>query len=374
MHAVATYRCSMARASRIGKCAAWSAVIVGASLAAVALLWRSSPRPSVWLLRQQVRRMLGDEDMNPNAEFVPDGISEHLDQVYDPTHPRARYDVFYPADAEGPLTTIFWVHGGGFIGGAKEPLRNYLRILASHGFTTVNVEYTHAPEATYPGPIVQLNQAIEAALLRAREFHIDPNRIVLAGDSAGAHMSAQAAMAIAQPGYAQAAELPHVIDPESLIGTVQFSGPYDLSLADFSNPATAFFMRTIMWAYSGKRDFLTDENFSYCNLIQHVTSDYPPTFVSTGPADDLLPQNEAWVDALERAGVRYTALFFDPATTGPDIGHEYQMRLAEPQAQEVMHAVIAFLRSLESIRRDVTHGYRDWVHSDTVNYGTTQIT
>jgi acetyl esterase/lipase len=316
-----------------------------ALIVAGVIFWNVSPWPSVWLLRA-APDPAGLENAQAAGKYVPDGIHSDLDVVYDESSTEGRLDVFRPDDADPELPTVFWIHGGAFIAGEKEPLRNYSQVLASHGFTIVNVEYTHAPEATYPGPIVQVDRAIAYVVKHADEFHVDPERIVLAGDSAGAHIAAQTAMAIAQPSYATAAGLPAAIAPEQLVGTVQFSGPYDPTTVNYDNASFGFFMRTVMWSYSGTESFLDDEKFLHAALPQYVDGAYPPAFVSTGPADPLLGQNQEWVAALTAVGVDVTTLFFDPATTPDTVGHEYQLALDTPQAQQAMVDQVAFLRSV----------------------------
>ena len=332
----------MKRAWRI---LAWVGGSLVALIVAGVVFWNVSPWPSVWLLRS-APDPAGLENAEAATRYVPDDIHGDLDVVYDETSPDGRLDVFRPEDAGTALPVIFWVHGGAFIAGEKEPVRDYLRVLASHGFTVVNVEYTHAPEATYPRPVEQVDEAIAHVVEHAAEFHADPDRIVLAGDSAGAHIAAQTAMAIAQPDYAQAAGLPAAVAPDRLVGTVLFSGPYDPTTVDYDNELFGFFMRTVMWSYSGSKDFLRDEHFLYTALPQHVDAAYPPTFVSTGPADPLLRQNEEWVAALTEAGVEVSPLFFDATTTPDTVGHEYQLSLDTPEAKQAMVEQVAFLRGV----------------------------
>ena len=86
------------------------------------------------------------------ASRVPAGISSQLNQRYDPSDPRARLDVFYPAaTTEGTaLLTVVWIHGGGFLAGSKEDVANYAKILASGGYTVAGVDYALAPEKHVP--------------------------------------------------------------------------------------------------------------------------------------------------------------------------------------------------------------------------------
>lgn len=330
---------------RVARILVWTGAGLVCLVLAGVVFWNASPWPSVWIVRA-LSPDSGLADAETAAEFVPDDIAEQLDVVYDDSSSEGRLDVFYPEDAEGELPTIVWVHGGGFIGGTKEPLRNYLKLVASHGFTVVNVEYTHAPEATYPTPVVQVNEAIGAVVADAATYHVDPDRLVLAGDSAGAHIAAQAAMAIAQPDYAAAAGLPAAVSPDQLVATVQYSGAYDPTNADYTNKTFGFFMRTVMWAYSGTKDFLNDAAFSYANLPGNVSSDYPPSFISTGPSDPLLYQGEEWVKALQEVDVPTTVLYFDAATTDSAVGHEYALNLDLPEARQAMVKMVAFLRDV----------------------------
>lgn len=314
--------------------------------AVLASKWGISPKPAVQLFRSSPE-LTGLGPALSAADFADGSVHSDLDVVCDNADPDAIVDIFHPEQVSGPLPTLFWVHGGGFIAGEKWALRDYLSLVAAHGFTVVNVEYTHAPEAIYPTPIRQLNTAIAYLIDHAPAYGIDPGRIILAGDSAGAHISAQAAMAIAQPEYAAKANLPAVIEPDQLVGAVQFSGPFDPTAFDYSNRVFGFFMRTVLWAYSGSRDFEKTDAFRYAALPAFVTSDYPPTFVSTGPADPLLSQNLLWVKALEKAGVDVTALFFDapPDPAAEDVpGHEYQLNLHSPEGQTSFRDMIAFLR------------------------------
>jgi len=324
---------------------AWIAGILAALIVAGVIFWNTSPWPAVWLIRAQPDPA-GLENAESAGRYVPDDILAEFDVVYDASSEQGRFDVFRPADSDQPLPTVFWVHGGAFIAGQKEPLRNYLPVLASHGFTVVNVEYTHAPEATYPTPVQQVDATIAYVVEHADRFGVDMDRIVLAGDSAGAHIAAQTAMAIAQPEYAEASGLPAAIEPDQLVATVLFSGPYDPTTIDYDNPTFGFFMRTVLWSYSGTKSFLEDDHFGYTALPQYVDGGYPPSFVSTGPADPLLHQNHEWVDALEAAGVDVTTLFFEPGSVPDSVGHEYQLALDTPQAQRALTEQVAFLRDV----------------------------
>ena len=66
-----------------------------------------------------------------------------LDEPYG-DGPGERLDVYRPQGA-GPLPTVVWIHGGGWIGGSKEELANWCRLIAGHGFAVVAVGYSLRP-------------------------------------------------------------------------------------------------------------------------------------------------------------------------------------------------------------------------------------
>lgn len=311
---------------------------------AVVVAFQLSPWPGVLLIRATP----GADGLSEAAaieKYVPAGMTSILDELYSADGPDARLDVFFPETATGPLPTIVWVHGGSFVSGIKEPLRNYLKILASHGYTTVNVEYCKAPECRYPTPVLQLNQVLQYLERHAGRLRVDMDQIVLGGDSAGAHIVAQTALAVHDSSYAQAAGLPAAVSAGQIRGVILVSGPYDMRKIDVANPQWGRFLRTVLWAYSGKKDFLEDSRFAYASLTEHVGPHYPPAFITTGPSDPLLVHSMDLARALAGHGVAVDTLFFDPGTADPSIGHEYQLSLDAPEAREAMKGMVAFMRA-----------------------------
>jgi len=317
------------------------AVLLVITLAAFFL----SPWPSVLVLRT-----LGDDGLGgaeANEKLVPDGISSQLD-VQIGYGDDDRIDVFRPEAADHPLPAVVWVHGGGFIGGVKEPLRPYLKILASHGYVTVNVEYSKAPENRYPKAVEQVDHALGYVVDHADELGLDPKRIVLGGDSAGAHIAAQTAIATTDREYAEHAGLPQSISSSKLRGMILFSGPFDLDMVGSGSFLERWYIRTVMWSYTGERGFADDASTQWLSLVDHVSSQTPPAFISTGPNDPLLAHSESMIAALKKAAVDTDALLFDAKTTPDSVGHEYQLALATPQAQEALDRVVAFLAEVTS--------------------------
>lgn len=330
---------------RVGRALAWLVGSLGLLALAVWLAFQLSPWPSVLLVRQAFGE--GSAAASRALEkHVPAGLREWRDLRYDAGDPDGYLDLYAPADATGPLTTIVWVHGGGFISGDKQDIANYARVLAGQGFAVASVQYTIAPEAKYPTPLQQVNRALAWLASSPEGLPVDPSRLVLAGDSAGAQLAAQLAAALSDPVYGARLRLAPApaLPPGRLAGTLLYCGPHDARLVS-TEGAFGGFLETVFWSYFGERDFSSVPALQQFSVPAHVTPRFLPSFISVGNADPLMPHSEALAVALANQGVRVETLFFPP-DYAPALGHEYQFDLDSEAGREALARSVAFLRSL----------------------------
>ncbi|WP_408515419.1 alpha/beta hydrolase [Paraburkholderia sediminicola] len=279
----------------------------------------------------------------------PSHVSALLDQPYDSNRPDALLDVFYPDNTVAPASplTIVWVHGGAWVSGNKNQLSGYARILAARGFTVVTVDYSLSPATHFPIAVREVNAALSYLERHASGLHVDPTRIVLAGDSAGAQIAAVLANAIADPGFARAIGVTPSISRQQLAGALLYCGVYDLE-ALASADRYRYFLRAILRAYSGTDSFMTDSAFAYASVVRYVSEDFPPTFISAGNADPLREQSVAFAQALARQSVVTRQLFF-PSAYLPPLPHEYQFNLGAAGGQLALEQSVQFLEQLSGI-------------------------
>jgi acetyl esterase/lipase len=112
------------------------------------------------------------------------------DIAYGP-HERHRLDLYAPLDATGPLPVLVFVHGGGFLKGDKGgtdgwPNANVGRMAAQAGFVGVVINYRLAPDHIWPAGSEDLAAVVNWLKAHVAQYGGDPDRIVLAGTSAGA--------------------------------------------------------------------------------------------------------------------------------------------------------------------------------------------
>jgi acetyl esterase/lipase len=310
--------------------------------AAVRVSLLISPWPAALLMRK-VFAASGARLATALDWHAPANVTGLINQRYG-ADPDMLLDVFRPASARGPLPLVVWVHGGGFVGGTKDELAGYFKLVASNGFAVAAPRYSLAPGRRYPTPLRELMQALQYLQVNAGRLLIDPDRIALAGDSAGAHIAAQAGALVTTPGYAEAVGITPTITPAQLRGLILACGLYDLQLVRHPiSPAGRLFVQASLHAYSGRRRFLDDPAFAAWSITDHVSTAFPPALITVGNADPLRPHSELLAGKLQTQGTETETLFF-PAGYQPPVEHEYQFDLDTDAGKLFLDRLLTFLR------------------------------
>jgi acetyl esterase len=327
----------------------WQRIRIALQVFALRISLLFSPRPTAHAIRRLFARTGAERAARLLAD-APHGVLAALDQSYD-SHPDCKLDVYLPGSAtasEDTLPVIVWIHGGAFVGGTKDEYGGYFRLLASQGFVVVAPRYSLAPESTYPVPTRQLMAALRWVGANSGRFHMDPNRIVLAGDSAGAQLAAQLAALITNPAYVDALGIAPSMAPARLRGVALCCGIFDVTRLKDDSPYRPLFA-AIGWAYSGTRDYRTNARFvDTVSVFSYVTREFPPTFITAGNNDPLERQSQDFAVALIEADVDLETLFY-PEDHEPPLPHEYQLELGLEDARVAFTRLVAFFERVTDV-------------------------
>lgn len=310
------------------------------------LVWFLSPWPASLLIRGMFERGAAETvaEMQP---FVPaSGVDAQLGLQYGTGGADTTFDLFRPTGATEALPTLVWIHGGAWISGDAANVDPYVKIIVAHGYTGVSLNYTVAPEATYPTALTQLNDALAHLIAHADEYGIDTSRIVIAGDSAGANLTSQLALLVTNPAYASQLGMRPALTPEQLRGVVLNCGIYDVSGIPNAPGIGGWGFRISLWAYLGDKDWSNTPGGDEMSTLDFVTSDFPATWISGGNGDPLTPGQSQKLEAkLTSLGVTTTPVFY-PTDHEPSLPHEYQFHLHFADAQAALESTITFLGSV----------------------------
>ncbi len=325
---------------RVVQIALWVVVAIAASVYGV---FAFTPWPSVLVMRHTFDQGGAARNL-ALMPYVPANVSAFKDLRYGGA-PSSTLDVFEPSSvrvAGAGFPAVVWIHGGAFVAGSKNDVEAYLRILAARGYATVGVGYALAPIGRYPMPIAQANEAVAFVIANAARLHVDPTRIFLAGDSAGAQIAAQLAAMVSDPTYAAQVGIAPGFSRSRLRGVVLFCGIYDASPKQVPEVfRTAF--QNAFWAYFGQKNLDdNDTRLAQFAVARHVTPRFPPAFISAGNTDPLERDSVMLANALRAQGVTVDTLFF-PSDYVPPEPHEYQFTFGSGAGKKAIARETAFL-------------------------------
>lgn len=215
------------------------------------------------------------EGIRDNGQYIITEIR------YSDNYPNSYLDITYPdKDREMPRPTLIYFHGGGFFGGSKsfgDPLAGsdataLLDDICAAGFNLVNIDYVLVPEYHFPAPLVQANEAFRFLTDHAEEYHLDMDRLVIMGSSAGAIMTSQLGSIITNPDYAKALGISPALKPEQIRAVVLDDAP--LVYDKFSLGT-----KVLVGNYVKGSIFLSHEEIRKYNNILWVDSSYPAAFL-----------------------------------------------------------------------------------------------
>ncbi len=263
------------------------------------------------------------EGLKDNGQYIITEVK------YSDNYPNSFLDITYADEnKEASRPTLIYFHGGGFFGGSKsvgDPLAEsdataLLDDICAEGFNLVNIDYVLVPEYRFPAPLIQANEAFRFLIVHADEYHLDMDRVVIMGSSAGAIMTSQLGSIITNPDYAEALGISPALKPEQIRAVVLDDAP--LVYDKFSLGT-----KVLVGNYVKGSIFLSREERQKYNNIQWVDSNYPDAF---------LLGSEYYIDMRE----------MDAALTGASVAHALIDPLAERNLQ-MQHCFVASERENE---------------------------
>jgi acetyl esterase/lipase len=238
------------------------------------------------------------------------------------------------------------IHGGGWQVGGREFYRYWGLFLARAGYAVFAIEYRLGKPGVYPAAVYDARAAVQFVRAKAAEFDLDPDRIGLVGDSAGAHLAALIALAGDQFNSAYRDDA-HATVPVNVKAVVGFYGVYDL-LAQWSHDLISRPRDNIAEKFLGASPMQNRRVYFDASPISYATVDRNQVrfLLIHGTDDDI-------VDSPSQSGAFLTALtqaqFFVRRIILPGAGHFWASDPfeSEPRSYSAL-AIPRLMRFLES--------------------------
>ena len=209
-----------------------------------------------------------------------------------------------PRGAKDRMPCVLYMHGGGWVLGGRDTHDRLIRELAVEAGVAVALpEYGLAPEIKYPVSIEQCYAVLEHLGRNARDMGLDPDGIVLAGDSAGGLMATVLAM------------LAHERGGPNVIFQLLF---YPVADADFDTRSYKDFAegpwltkKAMKWfwdSYLPDLDRRMERNASPLRARDEDLESLPPALIITAENDVLRDEGEEYARRLDDCGVKVSCV------------------------------------------------------------------
>ena len=274
----------------------------------------------------------------------------HLLDVYRPKGrdgQAARYAVH-----RAPYPVVLYIHGGAFRALSKDTHWVMSLAFARRGYLVLSINYRLAPQHPFPAALEDAAAAFAYALTEARRLGGDPERLVVAGESAGANLALALALLTChrrpEPWAARVFDLgtvPRVVAP--MCGILQVSDPARFARRRPLPRWTSDLLEGLSTAYlpGGKRtaagppglDLTLADPLLVLESEQPFERPLPAVFTGVGTRDPLIEDTRRLERALTRRGVPHEARYY------PGEIHAFHALVYREQARRSWQHAYAFI-------------------------------
>jgi len=246
-----------------------------------------------------------------NLDYSGEGNSRQMIDLYVPEGDRAE-----------PWPLVCWIHGGAWAKGSKKNAGQALILARLGKYAVASIGYRLTDEVQWPAQIHDCKAAIRFLRANAKTYQLDPDKVMVWGGSAGAHLATMLGVTDEKDGL-EGKIGPHEKVSSKVIAVVNFFGPSDLVSMDKQgssmnhNGPNSPEGKLIGGAIS--------ENFEKAKSaspLYFVSKGDAPILTVHGTKDRLVPyqQSVALDAAFEKVGVSSVMLTVEGAGHGRGFG------------------------------------------------------
>lgn len=206
---------------------------------------------------------------------------------------------------------FIYIHGGGWISGITEMRNTYIMNWVKKGFFACSLNYTYAPQKTFPCQLQEVYSALDFIFDNAEKYNYDTDNIVLAGESAGGYFITYLASCVDDPSPLDKLGI-EFRSREKFKVKALVSHCSCFSLEHLSNPEKPQSkfpdMKMMLESFTGMK---RDELHAYLKtpegslLNPKVNKGFPPCFLTWGTLDALRFDTFDFVKELRRYNIPY---------------------------------------------------------------------
>lgn len=243
--------------------------------------------------------------------------------------PKQSVDIYLPDEGDGPFPAVCFLHGGGWTRGNKRDAQILPFIGGTRrGYTVIAVGYRLVPSVRYPDNLFDVKAMLRWLAENAGTYFIDPDRVALAGASAGAQLAMMAAFTEGQAVYEGApltktCRIRAVVDQYGPTDFLTQHAMYDESgYARISapDPDAVTAVDTMLGVQLTKAPNLA----RFLNPLDNVHPGIPPVLIQHGRYDPCIPYQQAttlYDKITDLCGTQHAQLHISDVYTHADPGY-----------------------------------------------------
>jgi acetyl esterase len=243
----------------------------------------------------------------------------------------------YTPERDGPFPGLVYLHGGGWVICDLDTHDNICRAISKRaGAVVVAVDYRLAPEHKFPAALEDSIDATRWVASNADALNIDPKRLAIAGDSAGANMATVIAVK-ARDAKDPAIALQVLVYPVINLSEVNTPSHREFAQDHFLTRSAMEWFANQFFAPGTDR-----KNPDISPVFTPNLRGLPPALVITAECDPLRDEAEDYARRLENSGVEVTLTRYDGMI------HPFLSLLgATPGAQRAVDQIAAAVRTMK---------------------------
>ena len=258
------------------------------------------PAPQARQIAEEVRapwREGGPRMADVRELHVPDGANSVRIRIYNPT------------EGDAPKAALVYLHGGGWTLFSIDTHDRVMREYAARaGMIVVGVDYALSPEAKFPVALEQTVAVVRWLRAHGAEIGVDPSRLAIGGDSAGANLSMGASLILRDAG-----------EGDAVRAMLLNYGAFQVGCSDESNArygVDGFVLNRAEMEQYWTNYLRTpdDAQNPLVSLINARLEGLPPVMLAVAECDVLAEQNGIMAEKLSRARVDVEAVVYEGAT------------------------------------------------------------
>lgn len=282
--------------------------------------------------------------LNTLTSKVPIEVKDNFEEktfIYKETEEKElKLDLWLPHNQNNSNPLVFFCHGGGWISGFRNQPNNvsWCKYLASKGLAVVSIDYRYGYTNTMEDILSDYTDALQFVKDHAGEMKLDPDRIVLMGLSAGAHLS-----------MLYASYYSSIENKERMSGiksVVSYYGPSNLAdilMEDNKSLFAKFALRKTIDSEDDEVEamYRKEDIYNYYSPINWVSESMVPMFLVHGMEDKTVPYRSSvkMAKKLREKNIPYKFISHKEAD------HSFDTKLKDRKTIEILKQTVDFIKN-----------------------------